>query len=401
MNVVATNDLPSQYRVLIQIWCVLVIIFGGLGNITVLVVFLLRWKLLSSYEVFIIILAVGDLMEILVLRSIMLHELAGGSFRGIGSNGCKIVYFLSSMSNYVSSLTLTMVAIDRYIAVKWPFKERKYIARSMMVAIWLIACCVATIYLSGDRVILNEADGICRMCAEDEVLVVALVTVCIQNAIPLIVMTIFSSLIVYELYKNSQAARERVSSGEMRERHRRIHRTSKILFVAIGLFFICVTPNNVFYLMHIFGVKAIPDQVHLVLTMLAMTNSCVNPCVYGKLHTTFRNETSKLFTHAWKKLFSSCSVKYQQDSNGQHKLLGKQNKNHSNTEMDFVDFKSRDSTTKSRDSSRKDGSRSGGRQTHLFTSCIYFKHNNNKVDEYFFINPDVYSNLALLRETDI
>lgn len=299
VNVITTNDLPNHesYKLFIQVFCVCVIILGGIGNILVLIVFSSRWSKLATYDLFIIVLSIGDLMEILILRSIQYHEISGGTFYTVGSTGCKIFYFLSSMSNYVSSLALTMISIDRFIAVKWPFKDRDKLCRFMIAVTLFIACSVATIYLTNDRVMLSEADGLCRMYVRNarELNIIAIVAVSIQNFIPLILMTSISIYIIYALHMNAKNARKRVTSGEMRERSKNLRGTTKILFAAIILFFICVTPNNIFYLMYVFNVRELPEKVHIVLTILMMSNSCVNPIIYGKLHTTFRKQTIKLF----------------------------------------------------------------------------------------------------------
>ena len=74
-------------------------------------------------------LAVSDLMGTMVYPSQHLHVVRGGDFRAIGDIGCKLLAFSSSSSIYVSSFTLIMISIDRFLAVRWPFKKRRHACR--------------------------------------------------------------------------------------------------------------------------------------------------------------------------------------------------------------------------------------------------------------------------------
>ena len=304
VNVNATNtaNVDAGFKLLVQIVCVLIIISGVVGNVIVLIVFISRWATLKTYEVFIVTLAVADLLGTIILPCIQVHEVSGGSFQGIGTVGCKIVNFLASLSIYVSSLTLTMVSIDRYIAVKWPFKKRENICRGMITITWVFGFCGALVYLLGDRVMLHkiEKQWVCRLFGNDsEVTMIALVTFSIQNAIPILFMTVLYGLIIHELNKNSNCNEYHIDASAMQVRRRSIRKTTKLLISVVLVFFMCVTPSNIFFMLYCFDLHGLPHEyiypVHVLLSMLMMANSCVNPLIYGKLHSSFRNETICLF----------------------------------------------------------------------------------------------------------
>jgi len=297
-----TTDI-AVVSVLAQIFCWLVISSGVIGNVLVLIVFISRWNRLMSYEVFIISLALADLMGSIMLPSIQIHEVSGACFKGIGTGGCKVVHLLAHASVCVSALTLIMVSIDRYIAVKWPYKDRKYIYRSMIVVAWVLGISSAVI-TSYQLQLYKEEEGtrwVCRIIADKAtVTVIVLVVFSIRTVIPIIVMSIVYRLVVYELYKSSYNLKHHMTEEERHLRSVGYQKTTRLLTVVVVVFFICVTPSSVFYMLYHFGAHQLPTHyiypVHVMLTMLMMSNSCVNPLIYGQLHRSFRTRTKRFFT---------------------------------------------------------------------------------------------------------
>ena len=68
-------------------------------------------------------LALADLIGTMVVPLKMCMELMQYSFLPIGDTGCKIISFLPMTTITVSSLTLLIISIDRYIIVRWPFRK--------------------------------------------------------------------------------------------------------------------------------------------------------------------------------------------------------------------------------------------------------------------------------------
>ena len=68
-------------------------------------------------------LALADLIGTMVVPLKMFMELMQYSFLPIGDAGCKIISFLTMTTITVSSLTLLIISIDRYIIVRWPLRK--------------------------------------------------------------------------------------------------------------------------------------------------------------------------------------------------------------------------------------------------------------------------------------
>ena len=142
----------------------IVLIVGLLGNILVLIVFGMRYKNLNSCEIFMISLAVSDLIGAIVLPVNSIAQLLEYSFNPIGDFGCKVIAFFSMTSVSVSAITLVIISIDRYIVVKWPLKERiPFLTVCLIISFsWILGSILGSVYLFGDRIKIYEAFGHCR-----------------------------------------------------------------------------------------------------------------------------------------------------------------------------------------------------------------------------------------------
>ena len=103
----------SPLTVFIMCICVIILITGILGNSLVIVVFTSKWTVLKTYEVYIINLAVADLIATIIYPSKFLHQTLGGSFGYFGVSGCIAMDVLGTSSLAVSSFTLVVISFDR------------------------------------------------------------------------------------------------------------------------------------------------------------------------------------------------------------------------------------------------------------------------------------------------
>ena len=286
----------------LQVYCSLVIITGVLGNICVLIVFIAKWNRLRTYELFFVSLAIADIIGTMVYPLYKILELRETRFQDAG---CKTVFYLNHVSITVSSLTLTAVSIDRYIAVRWihwSLGIRKVLCKVMLALSWLIGGGFCLVYLFGKA--MESYRGNCRMNKTQVVEIVwtTYVSYSLQNFIPIVVMIFLYSLIIYELYKTSESCKQYLTSAEFMKRRSKNRKTTKLLIVVVVVFFVCVTPKSLFYMFYInrmFGMSSdIPSSKLVIIdatfTILKMSNSCANPIIYSRLHASFRKRI-KLF----------------------------------------------------------------------------------------------------------
>ena len=103
----------SMLMIFIICICVVILMIGVVGNILVIIVFGSKWSVLKTYEVYMINLAVADLIATVIYPSKYLHQTIGGSFRYVGVSGCTAIEFLGTCSVVVSSFTLVVISFDR------------------------------------------------------------------------------------------------------------------------------------------------------------------------------------------------------------------------------------------------------------------------------------------------
>lgn len=296
---------PLQFLTIIV--CLMVLVIGILGNLLVLIVFGSRFSKIKACELFLTNLALADLLGSIVLPGDKLFLMTGGDYRGIGDAGCKAIHFITITSISVSAITLIAISFDRYVIVRWPLKRRmsmKFLV-FICVMIWFLGSLLGIPYLINDNIRLHMTDNATQQMhcysfiEKQERIAHTLITFFVQVSIPLIVMSATYSLIIYELKKITKTQVFQNHERVTRSRFKRNRKTVKLLFVVVFSFFVCIAPVNTFYLLYTFNAHNLDlkttQHVFSILLMLQMANSCCNPIIYSKLHTSFRKTTLSLF----------------------------------------------------------------------------------------------------------
>ncbi|KAL3268012.1 hypothetical protein HHI36_007145, partial [Cryptolaemus montrouzieri] len=106
-------DEPA-YTILIVMYSVL-IIMGALGNTLVIISVVRKPAMRTPRNMFILNLAVSDLLLCTVTMPLTLMEILTKYFP-LGNNEfiCKIIGTLQAMSTFVSTISITAIALDRY-----------------------------------------------------------------------------------------------------------------------------------------------------------------------------------------------------------------------------------------------------------------------------------------------
>ena len=125
----------------------MVITFGSLGNLLVMAAFARRPALRSRRNAFIINLAVSDLLLCLVTMPLTLIELLNDHWP-IGDSvlSCKAAGGLQAVSVFVSTITITVIALDRYQLIVYPTKDvlKRIGAAGGIFFIWVFGFCLAS-----------------------------------------------------------------------------------------------------------------------------------------------------------------------------------------------------------------------------------------------------------------
>ncbi|KAG9487272.1 hypothetical protein GDO78_007244 [Eleutherodactylus coqui] len=116
-------------------------IIGLPGNAFVIWTMLTQMKKRTVTCVLILHLAVADII-VLLTAPFFLHVLSTGSWI-FGNIFCKMCFYICSLTMYTSVFLITLMSIDRFLAVTQPFTSQKLrttqIVRVMIALIWVLA----------------------------------------------------------------------------------------------------------------------------------------------------------------------------------------------------------------------------------------------------------------------
>ncbi|XP_038135175.1 leukotriene B4 receptor 1-like [Cyprinodon tularosa] len=121
---------------------ILAFVLGFLGNMFVIWSVLCRVKKRSVTCLLVLNLAVADGF-VLLSAPLFLRFLAGGKGWEFGSAACKLVHYLSSVNMYVSIYLISLMSMDRWLAVTKPFVSQRMRTKQsllfLLLGVWVLA----------------------------------------------------------------------------------------------------------------------------------------------------------------------------------------------------------------------------------------------------------------------
>lgn len=275
----------------------IIFFLGTLGNVLVCYVVCSNRAMQTVTNLFITNLALSDILLCLVIPFTPLYTFIGRWI--FGRVVCHLVPYVQATSVYVSTLTLTAIAIDRFFVILYPLKQRMKLSTCMSVlfGIWITAMLVTLPYGIYMRVDIVNGREVCEedWPIESFEIYFGVSTLLLQFVIPF-------CIIAYCYYRISRRLNERAKSKpgtksarkEEADREKK-RRTNRMLIAMVTIFGICWFPLNFVNLLNDVGSLGI--YFHLVFFMahcVAVSSTCYNPFLYAWLNENFRKE----FKHA-------------------------------------------------------------------------------------------------------
>ncbi len=218
---------------------------------------------------------------------------------------CVINKFLQILSFYVSSLTFTAIAIDRFIVIHFPFKRSPLF---FIKIIWIICISFVTLTAVSIPVLTYnwsfDANPIitCRVLFKFGNPVIVHVRVLgillTQYILPVLISLILYAKIIHTIWKRNVG-----EMTEMQKNHNLIvkWRTIKMLIILFLVFTICWFPVNMIRLvMYYFNpLKSKGCQImtlYLIFYWLGISSCSYNPFIFWWLNKEFRTGTKTLLS---------------------------------------------------------------------------------------------------------
>lgn len=211
---------------------------------------------------------------------------------------CHIMPYAQGCSVYISTLTLTSIAIDRFFVIIYPFKPRMKLKTCILliILIWVFSLTVTFPY--GYYMALQDV-----YCAEkwpsDQIRkAFGAITTIMQFVLPFIVMAFCYTCVSIKLndrLKSRPGSKNTRKEDAERERKRR---TNRMLIAMVAIFGLSWLPLNLINISSDFYSFAEDWTYYMVLFFIAhfiaMSSICYNPFLYAWLNENFRKEFKQI-----------------------------------------------------------------------------------------------------------
>ncbi|XP_070544081.1 substance-P receptor-like [Ptychodera flava] len=311
-------DLPTKYQIIFIIAFTLNMILSILGNLVVIFVLSCGRRPHTNLTASLVNLAISDLAMAIFCMPFTFPTLMFGRWV-FGSEMCYIVIFMQHASVIVSIGTLTAVGIDRYSAVMNPMKARFTKGGRKIfitfVIIWFSAIAVSSVQVvftrvrTSSRSLNGQPIFFCSEWYPSK-------TFSKYWEISVLVATYFVPLSVLSYTYTRVGVRlwGRHCPGNANQQRdvnqrRSKQKVIKMLVIIVVMFALCWLPLHVFKLIGLYNPYLYDsidtdsqDRMRIInacVLWLAMSNSFVNPIIYGIYNDNFKTD--------FKRFFKSCA----------------------------------------------------------------------------------------------
>ncbi|KAF7217796.1 somatostatin receptor type 5 [Nothobranchius furzeri] len=280
----------------------IVCIVGLVGNTLVIHVIVNYTKNESVTNIYILNLAIADELFMLGLPFLAVQNaLLSWPF---GSLMCRVVMTVDAFNQFTSIFCLTVMSVDRYLAVVHPIRSswwrRPHVAKAISGTVWAGSFVVVLpVVVFAD--VLKD-DGNCSIVWPEpaEVWKTSFIvyTCTVGFFCPLLVISLCYLLIIIKVRRVGK--RTQTASSRRRKSERKI---TRMVVVVVAVFVLCWLP---FYALNIMNLLVVlPGDfrgLYFFVVVLSYANSCANPILYGFLSDNFKRGFRKALCRTSRKV---------------------------------------------------------------------------------------------------
>ncbi|XP_022616291.1 delta-type opioid receptor-like isoform X1 [Seriola dumerili] len=270
----------------------LICVVGLLGNVLVMYGVIRYTKMKTATNIYIFNLALADALA----TSTLPFQSAKYLMRTwpFGELLCKVVIAIDYYNMFTSIFTLTMMSVDRYIAVCHPVRALDFRtpakAKLINVCIWILSSAVGVpVMIIAVTKVMDKGNTVCTLgFPEPDWYWDTVMKICVfifAFVVPVLVITVCYGLMILRLKS------VRLLSGS-KEKDRNLRRITRMVLVVVAAFIICWTPIHIFIIVK--TMVKIDNKDLLVMASwhlciaLGYTNSSLNPVLYAFLDENFK-----------------------------------------------------------------------------------------------------------------
>ncbi|KAI4824236.1 hypothetical protein KUCAC02_012762 [Chaenocephalus aceratus] len=257
--------LPTGFRVTIVVVYMIVCLIGLVGNFLVMYVIIRYTKMKTATNIYIFNLALADSLFLATLPFQGTDVFLG--FWPFGNALCKVVVSIDYYNMFTSTFTLTVMSMDRYVAVCHPVKaldmRTPHKAKVVNICVWVLASAfgVPAMFLGNvemepehgrlNQIKMTATASDCPhieqllsargFCLNQRVTGIPVLGTCVflfSFLIPVAIISICYSLMVKRLRN------VRILSGS-KEKDRNLRRITRMVLVVVAAFVVCWTPVQI------------------------------------------------------------------------------------------------------------------------------------------------------------
>ncbi|XP_053498135.1 melanin-concentrating hormone receptor 2 [Ictalurus furcatus] len=260
-----THVFPAVYGLLCSV--------GVLANALVIYAVATCKKKLVS-DVYVLNLAVADLLFLLVMP-FNIHQLVWERQWVFGAFMCKAVVVVDVSNQFTTVGIVTVLCIDRYIAIVHPMSENRTIQGTIIInlAVWLGSFLLTIPVMIYAKVISKKHSSVCMINLDgpQDMYWYTLYQSTLGFLVPLIIISTFYSLTLYHVFQSMRRVKRKQSLWAKR--------ATKMVLMVIALFLLCWTPYHVIQVINL-GIQE-PTSAFVyaynISICLSYSHSCINP----------------------------------------------------------------------------------------------------------------------------
>ncbi|XP_067852017.1 melanin concentrating hormone receptor 2b [Heptranchias perlo] len=247
----------------------------GVGANSLVIYTLLACKTKGVSDIYVLSLAIADLLFLLGMP-FTIHQLVRDRHWVFGLFMCKMVTVLDVTNQFTTVGIITVLCIDRYIAIVHPTTEKRTIRRSVIVnaLVWLGSLLLTVPVMLYSRTIQMGDSEVCILDLPSGVKDMYWYTLyqsILGFIIPLIIISTFYSMTLYHVFNSLRRVGKKQSV--------QAKRATKTVLMIIAVFLVCWSPFHVMQVLNLTSVS--PTLLFLYIyhisICLSYAHSCINP----------------------------------------------------------------------------------------------------------------------------
>ena len=209
-----------------------------------------------------------------------------------GEIACKLLHFVRDIAPSVSTLTLVLIALERFVAVVFPLRAKRITSRlrvALIMSTWIISTALHGPYFYIFKIAEYDSKAHCIPTWEPAFeepstskFYVTFVSVTLI-IIPFTLLALIYTIIVVTLVRQRNVLRGAVRGGVIRDKMNR--NVLKMAVTIVVVFAICWGPVNIYFFILIFvwnwqAPRCVLPAFPFIADFFAHANSAINPFVY-------------------------------------------------------------------------------------------------------------------------